>query len=239
MIKKFITEGSRDLHKWLPFLMFAVREVLQASLGFSPFELLYGRHPRGVLVIVREEWKTTATLSPLHPEAYVATLCAKFKQVAALAQQELMEPQAGQKRRHDLMVRSRVFQVGQKVLLLLPSSAKKLLVKWQGPFRVVAKTGEADYEIHMPEVGNKTFHVNLLKPWSGAPELEPAYDAFLGIELDFDWDKIRTEEIRAQMEKGIPLSAWQTQQIDQVLNEFPDMFSEVPGTAGGGGSPIA
>lgn len=50
MIRKFISEGNRDWHRWLPFLLlFAVREVAQSSMRFSPFELLYGRHPRGNL----------------------------------------------------------------------------------------------------------------------------------------------------------------------------------------------
>lgn len=50
-------KGGRDWPWWLPFLLFAVREVPQASLGFSPFELLYERHPRDILDLVREEWE--------------------------------------------------------------------------------------------------------------------------------------------------------------------------------------
>lgn len=38
MLKKFVS----DTGKWLPFLLFADREVRQASTGFSSFELLYG-----------------------------------------------------------------------------------------------------------------------------------------------------------------------------------------------------
>ena len=49
MIRKFVLEDARNWHQWLDPLLFAVREVPQASTGFSPFELLYGRRPRGVL----------------------------------------------------------------------------------------------------------------------------------------------------------------------------------------------
>ncbi len=38
-----------------PFVRCA--EVPQASTGFSPFELLYGRQPRGVLDVLRETWE--------------------------------------------------------------------------------------------------------------------------------------------------------------------------------------
>lgn len=118
MIRKFITNGTRDWHRWLPFLLFTVREVPQASLGFSPFELLYGRHPRGILDIVRKEWETMAQSIPINPDAYVTALRAKFKQVAELAQRELVSTQEGQKRRYDAKVQCREFQVGQMVLLL-------------------------------------------------------------------------------------------------------------------------
>ncbi len=35
----------------------SVAEVPQASTGFSPFELLYGRQPRGVLDVIKESWE--------------------------------------------------------------------------------------------------------------------------------------------------------------------------------------
>ncbi len=46
MIRKFVHENAKNWDKWLEPLLFAVREVPQASTGFSPFELLYGRQPR-------------------------------------------------------------------------------------------------------------------------------------------------------------------------------------------------
>lgn len=60
---------------------------------------------------------------------------------------------------------------GQKVLLLLPSSESSLLVKWQGPFKVLRKVGEVTYEISMPDRrrSKQIFHVNLLKQWVDRP----------------------------------------------------------------------
>ncbi|XP_057214591.1 uncharacterized protein LOC130569165 [Triplophysa rosa] len=57
MIRKFVHEDAKNWDKWLEPLLFAVREVPQASTGFSPFELLYGRQPRGVLDVLREVWE--------------------------------------------------------------------------------------------------------------------------------------------------------------------------------------
>ncbi len=57
MVRKFVNEDAKNWDKWLEPLLFAVREIPQASTGFSPFELLYGRQPRGVLAVIREVWE--------------------------------------------------------------------------------------------------------------------------------------------------------------------------------------
>ena len=43
MLRRMCAERLKDWDKYLPALLFAIREVPQESLGFSPFELLYGR----------------------------------------------------------------------------------------------------------------------------------------------------------------------------------------------------
>ena len=49
MLRKAATEEGKDWDKLLPYLLFAYWGVPQASTGFSPFELLYGRQVRGPL----------------------------------------------------------------------------------------------------------------------------------------------------------------------------------------------
>ena len=47
ILKKTMDADDKNWDQLLPHVLFAVREVPQASTGFSPFELLYGRRPRG------------------------------------------------------------------------------------------------------------------------------------------------------------------------------------------------
>ena len=54
-------ERPNDWDKYLPTLLFAVREIPQESLGFSPFELLYGRNVRDPMQILRELWSVEET----------------------------------------------------------------------------------------------------------------------------------------------------------------------------------
>ena len=51
--QKAAADVGRDWDKLLPYLLFSYREVPQASMGFSPFELLYGREVRGPLDVLR------------------------------------------------------------------------------------------------------------------------------------------------------------------------------------------
>lgn len=61
MLSKFVEDYPQHWDKLLLALLFAVREVPQVSTGFSPFELLYGRQPRGILDLLREIWEEQET----------------------------------------------------------------------------------------------------------------------------------------------------------------------------------
>lgn len=54
MLRKAIDKDGRNWDQLLPYLLFAVREVPQASTGFSSFELLYSHRPRGLLDLAKE-----------------------------------------------------------------------------------------------------------------------------------------------------------------------------------------
>ena len=57
MLRKTAVEEGKDWDRLLPYVLFAYREVPQSSTGFSPFELLYGRAPRGPLDVLKETWE--------------------------------------------------------------------------------------------------------------------------------------------------------------------------------------
>ena len=56
MLRRLITGEGWNWNKLLPYVLFAYREVPQASTGFSPFKLLYGRDPQGLLDVLKEGW---------------------------------------------------------------------------------------------------------------------------------------------------------------------------------------
>ena len=58
MLKKAMDTDGKNWDQLLPHVLFAVREVPQASTGFSPFKLLYGRRPRGIMDLAKEAWES-------------------------------------------------------------------------------------------------------------------------------------------------------------------------------------
>ena len=56
MLRKVCAKRPKDWDRYIEVVLFAYREVRQESVGFSPFELLYGRTVRGPMAILRELW---------------------------------------------------------------------------------------------------------------------------------------------------------------------------------------
>nr|XP_054591237.1 uncharacterized protein LOC129155100 isoform X2 [Nothobranchius furzeri] len=169
MLRKFVDETGSDWDQWLPYLLFAYREVPQASTGFSPFELLYGHEVRGPLALLKETWTGEERgEGPVNVISYVLQMRERLLKMTTLAQQHLAEAQRYQKRWYDKSARERDFLPGQKVLVMLPTRESKLLAKWQGPYEVVKRLGPTTYEVCDPcrSRSKRVLHVNLLKEWT-------------------------------------------------------------------------
>ena len=54
MIRTYCYEQQKDRDEGIPLLLFAVRESVQQSLEFNPFELPYEREVHGPLQVLKE-----------------------------------------------------------------------------------------------------------------------------------------------------------------------------------------
>lgn len=248
MLKKLCSEKPQDWDRYIQALLFAYREVPQESLGYSPFELVYGRQLRGPLQILKELWsKERKDTEAKTVYQYVVDLKNRLQETCDLAHRELKLAQTRQKVWYDRRARNRTFEIGDKVLLLLPTDHNKLLMSWKGPFEVVRRIAECDYVIQLPS-REKTFHANMLKKYNArTAEIEP------GLVNGVTCDSAETEvavaaviEVEEQTEKIEWVSHAQTEtykdvvinkqlsmdlqlQIDQLLQEFQDIFTDLPG----------
>ena len=165
MLRRMCAERPKDRDKYLPALLFAIREVPQESLGLSLFELLYGRSVRGPMAILRELWSGEVNDEQvLSTYQYVIELRERLEQTCQLAHDNLKKVQFKQKTYYDKRARSRKFDVGDKVLLLLPTESNKLLLQWKGPYEVVEIVNRMDYKVDVDGVVG-TYHANMLKQY--------------------------------------------------------------------------
>ena len=146
------------------YLLFAYREVPNESTGFSPFELLYGRHIRGPLAVLKEEWEEPSTCQN-SVLSHLLDTREKMKTMAELATENEKQAKQKQKLHYDRKARDRKLEVGQKVLILLPTHTSNLLASWKGPFVVTDKVSPVDYKVKVRGGKEKVFHVNMLKVW--------------------------------------------------------------------------
>ena len=235
MLQKFVTDTGKDWDRWLPFVLFAYREVPQASTGFSPFELLYGWDVQGPLDLLRKEWEAPSTKpNDRNIVQYVLEMRDRLSRYQEEAALNLRQAQQSQKTWYDQQARQREFQPGQKVLLLLPSSTCKLLAKWQGPYTIVRKMGPVTYEVLHPEKKRtkQTYHVNLLKEWKErTAAVTPS--SLLVQQVDVPENEEGEDGVEGLPTAAEPVVAHLTsEQVDQLLSVFkevPSLFAARPG----------
>jgi len=237
MVVKLSRERPKDWDRYVTPLLFAYREVPQDSVGFYPFELLYGRSVRGPMRILRELW----TKEELDPDVkttyeYVVDLRNRLQDTYDLAHQELVKSQCRQAKYYNSKAKDRVFKSGDKVLLsLLTADHNKLLMQWKGPFEVVERIGVNDYRIQLPN-RTKIFHANLLKQYHERPA-----EVICGIQLTAAVIKYNSSdsndlcllsdfqtETYHNVVYSDELTPEELSSVQSLVSEYQDLFTDVP-----------
>ena len=242
MLRKFVGRGRSDWDDYLPYLLFAYREVPQETTGFSPFELLYGRRVRGPLDVLKESWTGEAEGREV-VASQVLEMRERLQEMMGLVQINVEKAQQRQKHLYDRKASPRSLTAGEQVLVLLPNPHHSLKLEWVGPYNVLQQVSPVDYVIEMPGRRKKrrVYHINLLKKYH-PPEM-----SFLAIgegetelvEVDIPvWEDEGIseslypigEQEDPEIEKcGADLSAEQKAQLHQVMKENFSIFESRPG----------
>ena len=254
MLKRMCAEKPKDWDRYIDALLFAYREAPQESLGFAPFEMLYGRTVNGPLQILRQLW----TKDQEYPETrttyqYVVDLRNRLQETWDLADDELSRSQVRQKHYFDSRAKDRIFKQGDQVLILLPTSENKLLMHWKGRYEVLEIKDGHDYLI---KVGTKekVFHANLLKQYftagqakasegsldesvtqNSASSMNVTFAAILEPEEGISEHTPELETLNSLQKETVrdvkisqDLSEDQKSDVCTLLNEYQDIFTDVP-----------
>ncbi len=122
MLRRVAADDRRDWDQMLPYILFGIREVPQASTGFTPFELLFGRQPRGLLDVAKEAWEQQPAAHRSTIE-HVREMREKIDRVMPLVREHLVEAQQAQQRHYNRAAQPREFQPGDHVLVLVPTAS--------------------------------------------------------------------------------------------------------------------
>ena len=127
MLSHVVQQHQRKWHKYVPLLVWAFREVLNATTGVSPYMLVYGRTPRGPLTVLKEMWAGEREVPPdlgKPAEDYLQDLKSKLEEVTEIAKAHTEKKQT--RYASSLRARHKTFHEGDQVIVLAHHNEGKL-----------------------------------------------------------------------------------------------------------------
>ena len=248
MIKTYCFGNEKDWDEGVPLLLFAVREVAQDSLGFSPFELVFGHQVRGPLKVLKEHLMDKTEES--HLLEYVSSFRERLHKACDMAKENLAVAQGKMKSWCDKRTKQRYFQKGDKVLVLLPVLGQPFQSKYYGPYIIDRKINAVDYVVNTPgrRKQRQLCHINMLKEYherASVGKTEVAVTAVVGCIVQEENEvedcegslgggtiKLQNSDVLANLtDKLGHLPSGEQVQLTDLIVGYRHLFSDVPGRA--------
>ena len=162
-LRIYCEEMGVDWDDAVPLALFALRDSVQESTGFSPFELVYGHEVRGPLRMLKEKW--LGSDDPPNIMRYVSDFKHRLLRARQIAMENLKEAQSKMKGWYDRKARIRKFNVGDKVLVLFPMQGHPMKARYSGPWEIERQLSDVNYIVKTPgrRKSNQLCHINMLK----------------------------------------------------------------------------
>jgi len=165
MMKKYVSENEKDWDQGLHLMLFALRNQVNESLGFTPYELVFGHTVKGPLQTMKDIWVEGENEKNLLQ--YVSDFNERLHKANVAANIHLKGKQRKMKFWYDRHARKRNFNVGDQVLVLIPTQNQPLEPKFCGPYVITEKTSDLNYVVGTPDRRKSVqhCHINMLKPY--------------------------------------------------------------------------
>ena len=252
MMRAFVTQMGPEWDEGLPYLLFAYREVPVADYGFSPYELVFGRHVQGPLALVFDSWWEAGKhqVSP-HVVDYMLKVRDRVQVALDTVHANQYEAQQKAKMWYDRKSRAVKYQPGDLVLVLQTQPVKPLTMRYTGPYKVLKQTSPVDYLIEFPNSRKlqRVIHCNLLKKYIARSEFVDSTPIPVQGVIQSD-DIIRpvitddNEELLSVLDTCLPidyekllqektahLTAEQASEVHALVNKYKSVISDKPGCA--------
>ncbi|GFT78273.1 retrovirus-related Pol polyprotein from transposon 17.6 [Trichonephila clavipes] len=206
----------------------------------SPFQLVYGRLPSGPISLLKEVWvgeRNIPTTLSRSVEKYLEDLIEKLRKAHEIAAKTAEATQNNYASYYNLRSREKQFKVGDKVLVLLPSSTHKLMKTWIGPATIIEITRPYSAKVELDDGGIRELHFNKLRPYiARVGQVGSIFDQ----DSDFgDLHYAPTDMAVRFMGDVTDHISSDCQELDDVqrlellntLGKFSSLFSSLPGLA--------
>ena len=161
-----IREHGSDWDSFVPFILWSLREVPNATTGCSPMQLVCGRQNRGPLSVLKDVWCGNIPNIPVLPvstEDYLTNLRDRLNVVARIAEANSEKAQDVYKKQYNKRAKTKHFDTGDLVIVLEKNSGNKILSQWVGPCEIINQESDNSYLVQMPNEGRRLIHANSLK----------------------------------------------------------------------------
>uniref|UniRef100_A0AAQ4PM80 Gypsy retrotransposon integrase-like protein 1 n=1 Tax=Gasterosteus aculeatus aculeatus TaxID=481459 RepID=A0AAQ4PM80_GASAC len=175
VLRKYIMDSGREWDDGVPLALFAVREIVQESLGFSPAELVFGHTVRGPLRVLKDQLTGEGSPTQRNVLTYVSRFRERLHEACSIAKESLSVAQQGMKRQFDKKALPRSLQTGDLVLVLLPIPGTSMSARFSGPYTIDRRLSDTDYVVRTPDRRRKTrvCHINMLKKYYTRGDVQP------------------------------------------------------------------
>ena len=165
VMKKYCCERDNEWDLAMPLLLFAIRSGIQESLGYSPFQVVFGHEVKGPLELIRDSIVSDRLDEDL--DSYVQKIHRQLKTTQEFAKKNLDNSQFRMKERFDGKARDRQIDAGDEVLVYFRNTCNPWVSKFSGPYKVLEKLGNLNYLIHTTDRKKKKqiLHINMLKKY--------------------------------------------------------------------------
>lgn len=233
MIRKTV-QDHKDWDVYLPYFLFACREAPCSSTGFSPFELIFGKHVHGPLDILSRQWVPARTTSPTVTD-WLIELRNDLSEMRDVATDHYAQTQTRTKEWFDKKTQTRQFEKGDRVLVFTPAftghKGDKLDDRWCGPYTILGRLSPVTYSVDMPERHKKTrsVHVTALKRWQ--PPISNISYISADTEDNTNLPDYHPQPTDDQPQFGPQLSSTQQREITDVFSAYPRVTTSTLGRA--------
>jgi transposase InsO family protein len=245
MLKKLMADRPKDWDRYLPFALFAYREIPQESTGYSPFELLYGRNPKGPTELLYHTWTDSCRESQQVPVSqYVQDLREILSDTIRRAQDAVQS--VSKKNRRYRSQKPRSIEAGKKVLVLLPTEQNKMILRWRGPYQVIKKLNACDYVVEISPGVEKVYHVNMLREYVPRVEVDTQKPVIASLGVISGSSAVEEADIQKVKLQAVPtvqtetvddvvynpsLSMQAKQELQAVFQKHQEKMTDLPGTS--------